>query len=78
MHSLMLTPPCFPLRLLSALQDDLRSSLNKVIELENEEFWKNSRPPKKEEGFLHSELHMDIWTVGRCTMLSRDKTKSSS
>uniref|UniRef100_A0A4W6CFD8 Exocyst complex component 3-like 4 n=1 Tax=Lates calcarifer TaxID=8187 RepID=A0A4W6CFD8_LATCA len=41
---------------------DMKSSLNKIIELENEEFWKDRRMPEKDDEFLNSEFHMDIWT----------------
>ncbi|GLD47615.1 exocyst complex component 3-like protein 4 [Lates japonicus] len=41
---------------------DMRSSLDKIIELENEEFWKDKKRPEKDEEFLNSEFHMDIWT----------------
>ncbi|XP_019133379.2 exocyst complex component 3-like protein 4 [Larimichthys crocea] len=41
---------------------DMRSSLDKLIELENEEIWKDSKTPEKEEDLLISQIHMDIWT----------------
>ncbi|XP_042244643.1 exocyst complex component 3-like protein 4 [Thunnus maccoyii] len=41
---------------------DTRSSLDKVTELENDEFWRDRKSPEKEEGFLISQFHMDIWT----------------
>ncbi|XP_035529188.1 exocyst complex component 3-like protein 4 [Morone saxatilis] len=39
-----------------------RASLDNIIELENKEFWMHSKTPKKEEDFLDSQIHMDIWT----------------
>ncbi|XP_047193654.1 exocyst complex component 3-like protein 4 isoform X3 [Scophthalmus maximus] len=41
---------------------DMRSSLDRITELENEEFWMQSKPPEKEEELLVSPIHMDIWT----------------
>ncbi|XP_045919063.1 exocyst complex component 3-like protein 4 isoform X2 [Micropterus dolomieu] len=51
------------------VKEELRSSLDRVIELENKELWKDSRTPKKEEDFLNSEIHMDIWTKVKGTVL---------
>ena len=52
----------------------MKSALGKMIELENEEFWKDrtplrsndtsDRPPDNKENFLCSQFPMDIWTVG--------------
>lgn len=53
----------FHLTLCSRLQVDMRSSLDKLIELEDEEIWKDSKTPEKEEDLLISQIHMDIWTV---------------
>ncbi|XP_026165816.1 exocyst complex component 3-like protein 4 [Mastacembelus armatus] len=44
------------------VSEDLRYSLDKVTELEYDSVWKNSETPTKEEDFLDSPLHMDIWT----------------
>ncbi|XP_042356662.1 LOW QUALITY PROTEIN: exocyst complex component 3-like protein 4 [Plectropomus leopardus] len=44
------------------VKEDMRSSLDKVIELENEEVWTHSKTPEKDEDFLESPFHMDIWT----------------
>ncbi|XP_026195861.1 exocyst complex component 3-like protein 4 isoform X2 [Anabas testudineus] len=44
------------------VKEDLSSSLDRVIELENEDYWQKSQPPRKEDGFLDSHFHMDIWT----------------
>ncbi|XP_039992323.1 exocyst complex component 3-like protein 4 [Xiphias gladius] len=44
------------------LKLDMRSSLDSLIELEKEEVWRDCRTPGKEEDFLNSPLHMDIWT----------------
>lgn len=41
----------------------MKSSLDRVTELENDEVWRDSRSPEKEEDFLNSPFHMDIWTV---------------
>uniref|UniRef100_UPI0037E9288A exocyst complex component 3-like protein 4 isoform X2 n=1 Tax=Semicossyphus pulcher TaxID=241346 RepID=UPI0037E9288A len=44
------------------VKEDLSSVLDKVIELENEEFWRDKKPPEKEDHFLNSQIDMDIWT----------------
>ncbi|XP_074517111.1 exocyst complex component 3-like protein 4 isoform X1 [Sebastes fasciatus] len=44
------------------VKEDVKSSLDRVIELENDDVWKDGKTPKKEEDFLDSQLHMDIWT----------------
>ncbi|XP_067336202.1 exocyst complex component 3-like protein 4 isoform X2 [Channa argus] len=44
------------------VKEDISASLDRVIELENEETWRNSKPPQKEDTFLDSQFHMDIWT----------------
>ncbi|XP_054470118.1 exocyst complex component 3-like protein 4 [Anoplopoma fimbria] len=44
------------------VKDDIKSSLDRLIELENEEVWSHSKSPEKEDDFLNSPLHMDIWT----------------
>ena len=56
--------PSFFLR--SSPQLDMRSSLDKLIELEKDEFWVESKSPEKEEEFLSCQLDMDIWTVQHC------------
>lgn len=37
--------------------------LDRVIELEYEEHWEKRETPEKEDDFLNSQFHMDIWTV---------------
>ncbi|XP_074548198.1 exocyst complex component 3-like protein 4 [Halichoeres trimaculatus] len=44
------------------MKEDLRLSLDRLIELENEEFWSHKRTPEKEDHFLNSQIDMDIWT----------------
>ncbi|XP_034715017.1 exocyst complex component 3-like protein 4 [Etheostoma cragini] len=44
------------------VKEDMKSSLDRVIELENEDFWRDRRSPEKDEDFLNSPFHMDIWT----------------
>lgn len=44
------------------LQVDMRTSLDRVIELENEEMWKERRKPEIDEGIYSSHIDMDIWT----------------
>lgn len=44
------------------VQVEMRSSLDKVIELEHEEMWKDSNEPEIDEDLYNSHIHMDIWT----------------
>lgn len=43
----------------------MRSSLDRIIELQDEELWRDGKAPEVEDDFLASEIHMDIWTVPR-------------
>ncbi|XP_051504481.1 exocyst complex component 3-like protein 4 isoform X2 [Myxocyprinus asiaticus] len=47
----------------SRLQTDMRQSLDRIIELENEEMWKDRRKPETDEGLYSSHIDMDIWTI---------------
>uniref|UniRef100_A0A8C1T9H9 Exocyst complex component 3-like 4 n=2 Tax=Cyprinus carpio TaxID=7962 RepID=A0A8C1T9H9_CYPCA len=44
------------------LQADMKTSLNRIIDLENEESWKEKRKPVIDEGIYSSHIDMDIWT----------------
>lgn len=44
------------------VEEDISSSLNRLTELEHEDVWSKSKSPEKDEGFLVSQLDMDIWT----------------
>lgn len=44
------------------VKEEMHSSLENIIKLENDEFWKDRKDPEKEEGLLISDIHMDIWT----------------
>ncbi|KAI4902132.1 hypothetical protein NFI96_025541 [Prochilodus magdalenae] len=44
------------------IQIDMKSSLDKIIELEHEEMWKDKEQPEIDEGLYNSHIHMDIWT----------------
>lgn len=44
------------------LQADIKTSLNRIIDLENEEMWKEKIKPVIDEGIYSSHLDMDIWT----------------
>ncbi|XP_056616708.1 exocyst complex component 3-like protein 4 [Triplophysa dalaica] len=46
----------------SRLQIDMRASLDRIIELENEEMWENRSKPTIDEGLYSSHIDMDIWT----------------
>ncbi|XP_052007576.1 exocyst complex component 3-like protein 4 [Xyrauchen texanus] len=46
----------------SRLQTDMRQTLDRIIELENEDMWKDRRKPEINEGLYSSNIDMDIWT----------------
>ncbi|XP_072221904.1 exocyst complex component 3-like protein 4 [Leuresthes tenuis] len=46
----------------SRIKEDMRTTLGRVIELENEFIWRVKKQPEKEDNFLKSEFPMDIWT----------------
>ncbi|XP_048060344.1 exocyst complex component 3-like protein 4 [Megalobrama amblycephala] len=46
----------------SRLQADMRTSLDRIIELENEEMWRERRKPNIDEGIYSSHIDMDICT----------------
>ncbi|KAM9842135.1 exocyst complex component 3-like protein 4 [Aulostomus maculatus] len=43
------------------VKEDMRSLLGRVIELEAEDMWTKGMNPEKEDNFLNSVFHMDIW-----------------
>ncbi|XP_034418715.1 exocyst complex component 3-like protein 4 isoform X2 [Cyclopterus lumpus] len=45
------------------VKEDMRSSLERVIGLEHEDFWRDSRSPEEEDDLLNAAFHMDIWTM---------------
>lgn len=45
----------------------MRSSLDRIIELQDEELWRDGKAPEVEDDFLSSKIHMDVWTVPRHT-----------
>ncbi|XP_040916222.1 exocyst complex component 3-like protein 4 isoform X2 [Toxotes jaculatrix] len=57
----------------SKVKVDMNSSLDRIIELENEEFWMESKTPNKEENFPNSPFHMDIWTKVKATVVHSGK-----
>ncbi|XP_056915309.1 exocyst complex component 3-like protein 4 isoform X1 [Takifugu flavidus] len=44
------------------VKEEMRSSLDRIIELQDEELWGDGKAPEVEDDFLSSEIHMDIWT----------------
>ncbi|CAJ1074580.1 exocyst complex component 3-like protein 4 isoform X1 [Xyrichtys novacula] len=46
----------------SRVREDMKFSLGRLIELENEDFWSHRNSPKKEDNFLVCHINMDIWT----------------
>ncbi|XP_029972565.1 exocyst complex component 3-like protein 4 [Salarias fasciatus] len=55
------------------VKEDMKSSLERVIELEYEEVWKDSRSPEKEDTFLTSHFPMDIWTNVKSNVVNSGK-----
>nr|XP_049595937.1 exocyst complex component 3-like protein 4 isoform X3 [Syngnathus scovelli] len=48
------------------VQEDLRATLDRLVELENEEMWSTGKhPDMDDDGFLSSSFHMDICTKVR-------------
>ncbi|XP_056283283.1 exocyst complex component 3-like protein 4 isoform X2 [Pseudoliparis swirei] len=45
------------------VKEDMRSSLDRVIGLEQEDVWRDGRSPEEEEQLLNAPFHMDIWTT---------------
>ncbi|XP_071238168.1 exocyst complex component 3-like protein 4 isoform X1 [Salvelinus alpinus] len=44
-------------------KEDMRASLDKILEIENEDMWiKKQAPETDDEHFFKSDIHMDIWT----------------
>ncbi|XP_041710918.1 exocyst complex component 3 isoform X1 [Coregonus clupeaformis] len=44
-------------------KEDMKASLEKILELENEDMWiKKQTPETDDEHFFNSDIHMDIWT----------------
>ncbi|CAN9502649.1 unnamed protein product [Ophioblennius macclurei] len=57
----------------SRVKEDMRLSLDRVIQLEYEEVWKEGRSPEKEDGFLSSQFHMDVWTKVKANVVNSGK-----
>ncbi|XP_028294695.1 exocyst complex component 3-like protein 4 [Gouania willdenowi] len=45
------------------VKEDIRLSLDRLTDLENEEFWSVNKPPHKDDEFLSAKFPMDIWTT---------------
>lgn len=46
------------------VKESIRTTLDKITELEHSEFWEDKKEPEQtEEGVLISDMHMDIWTL---------------
>ncbi|KAM8913456.1 exocyst complex component 3-like protein 4 isoform 2-T4 [Spinachia spinachia] len=44
------------------VKEDLRASMGRIITMEYEDFWRDGKPPEKEDGLLSHTMPMDIWT----------------
>ncbi|XP_029316652.1 exocyst complex component 3-like protein 4 isoform X2 [Cottoperca gobio] len=45
------------------VKEEIKSALKRIIDLENEEVWTDSKTAEKDDGFLDCQFHMDIWTI---------------
>ncbi|KAL0969010.1 hypothetical protein UPYG_G00221530 [Umbra pygmaea] len=55
-------------------KEDMRASLDKILELENEDMWsKKLAPETDEDKFFNSEIHMDIWTKVKSNAVNSKK-----
>ncbi|XP_060938530.1 exocyst complex component 3-like protein 4 [Limanda limanda] len=52
---------------------DMRSSLDRIIDMENKDFWKQNKMPEKEENLLNSQIHFDIWTKVKGNVLNSSR-----
>ncbi|XP_061891071.1 exocyst complex component 3-like protein 4 isoform X2 [Entelurus aequoreus] len=52
------------------VKEDMRAFMIRLIELENEEMWTARKRPDREEDFLNSHFHMDIWTKVKGTVVN--------
>lgn len=41
----------------------MRSSLERILELQEEDLWREGNTPETEDGLLCNQIHMDILTV---------------
>lgn len=48
----------------------MKSSLVRILELQEEELWGERKTPEEEDGFLCSQMDMDIWTVPPCSRMT--------
>ncbi|KAJ8290354.1 hypothetical protein GJAV_G00011780 [Gymnothorax javanicus] len=55
------------------VQDDFRTTLEKEINLQYDEMWRDRKSPEIEEDFYHSEMHMDIMTVFKSFIVNSSK-----
>ncbi|XP_013877590.1 exocyst complex component 3-like protein 4 [Austrofundulus limnaeus] len=58
------------------VKEDMKITLERIIELENETFWRDRKEPEKEETFLISPFPMDIWTKVKGTVQNSRKLES--
>lgn len=48
----------------------MKSSLGRILKLQDEELWRERKTPEKEDDLLCSQIHMDIWTVPACSRMT--------
>nr|XP_054598065.1 exocyst complex component 3-like protein 4 [Nothobranchius furzeri]XP_054598066.1 exocyst complex component 3-like protein 4 [Nothobranchius furzeri]XP_054598067.1 exocyst complex component 3-like protein 4 [Nothobranchius furzeri]XP_054598068.1 exocyst complex component 3-like protein 4 [Nothobranchius furzeri] len=59
------------------VKEDMRETLERVIQLEFDDFWKDRKMPQKEDNFLNAPFHMDIWTKVKGTIVNCGKLEPS-
>uniref|UniRef100_A0A3Q3AZN8 Exocyst complex component 3-like 4 n=1 Tax=Kryptolebias marmoratus TaxID=37003 RepID=A0A3Q3AZN8_KRYMA len=58
------------------VKEDMRTTLDRIIELEHETYWRDKKEPEKEESFLISQFPMDIWTKVKGTVVNSRKLEA--
>ncbi|XP_015233945.1 PREDICTED: exocyst complex component 3-like protein 4 [Cyprinodon variegatus] len=55
------------------VKDDMSAALDRVIELENKDVWKDKNEPQIEDNVFHSQFPMDIWTNMKANVIHSQK-----
>lgn len=57
----------------NTVKEAMGFSLDKVVELQYEEFWRDGTDPETEDNFLSSQIPMDIWTNVKSNIVNSGK-----
>ncbi|KAI3367095.1 hypothetical protein L3Q82_008160 [Scortum barcoo] len=57
----------------SKVKEEMRFSLDRIIQNEFDDVWKERKSPEKDEEFLDSQIHMDVWTRVKGNAVSSQK-----